>query len=246
MLNIDRYILTAAHCLCWFDDVVDVKFDSLKPQEPSLRCQANIDRIGENGKKYRKYGNQVQKISKYKFNRIFVVIGAKKLPDFDRTAITKETSGNHWSPAEYAYVMITERNGKRIEMQNKYDVGLILVPEEGRPPEPKPISILEMQSVYVIKYCFYVIFQVFIYIDLLEYFYRRYLSLYYRRTPDGDNHRKAYIAGYGSKFVFGTHSDDSPGTENNPSTYSSCMTSEKGPLDSRFKYCNTKKVTQNC
>ena len=68
---------------------------------------------------------------------------------------------------------------------------------------------------------------------------------YYRRAPDGNNnHIKGYIAGYGSKFVFGTRSDQSPGTQNNPSTYSSCMTSEKGPLNSRFKYCNTKKVTQ--
>ena len=70
---------------------------------------------------------------------------------------------------------------------------------------------------------------------------------YFHRTSDGIiNHRKGYIAGYGSKFVFGTRSDQSPGTQNNPSKYSSCMTSEKGPLNSRFKYCNTKKVTQNC
>ena len=166
MLNIDRYILTAAHCLCWFDDVVDVKFDSLKPQEPSLRCQANIDRIGENGKKYRKYGNQVQDISKNKFNKIYFVIGAKKLPDFDRMATTKGTIWNHWSPAELAVVINTEQNGNRIELNDKYDVGLILVPEEDRPLKPKPIAILEINSVYVIKYCFYVIFQV-----LLQYLY---------------------------------------------------------------------------
>ena len=65
----------------------------------------------------------------------------------------------------------------------------------------------------------------------------------YRRTQHGKyDHRTGYIAGYGIKFAFGKHSDQSRGTENNPSTYSSCMTSEKGPLDSRFKYCNTKQV----
>ena len=53
------------------------------------------------------------------------------------------------------------------------------------------------------------------------------------------------IGGYGIKFAFGTHSDKSLGTENNPSKYSSCMTSEKGPVDSRFKYCDTSKVSNN-
>ena len=161
LLNIDRYILTAAHCLCWFDDHVDAEFESLKPQEPSLRCEANIDRTGEDGKKYRRYGNQVQDISKNKFNKIYFVIGAKKLPDFDRMATTKGTIWNHWSPAELAVVMYTKRNGNRIELSNRYDVGLILVPEEDRLPRLKPIAILEINSVYVLKYCFYVIFQVF-------------------------------------------------------------------------------------
>ena len=54
--------------------------------------------------------------------------------------------------------------------------------------------------------------------------------------------RKGYTAGYGKKFAFGDHSDQSPGTEDNPSKYSSCMTSEKGPFDSRFKYCDTSQV----
>ena len=171
MLNIDRYILTAAHCLCWFDDAVDVEFASLKPQEPSLRCQDNIDRIRENGKKYKEYGNQVQDINENKFNKIYVVIGAKKLPDFDRMAITKGTIWNHWSPAELAVVMKTERNGDRIELNNKYDVGLILVPEEDRPLKPKPIATVEINFVYVIKYCFYIIFLVlsqYLYIDFLQ------------------------------------------------------------------------------
>ena len=55
-------------------------------------------------------------------------------------------------------------------------------------------------------------------------------------------HQKGNIAGYGRQFVFGKHLDQSPGTEDDPSMYSSCMTSEKGPLDSRFKYCDTSKV----
>ena len=76
-------------------------------------------------------------------------------------ATTKGTIWNHWSPAELAVVMYTKRNGNRIELSNRYDVGLILVPEEDRLPRLKPIAILEINSVYVLKYCFYVIFQVF-------------------------------------------------------------------------------------
>ena len=59
-----------------------------------------------------------------------------------------------------AGVINTEQNGNRIELNDKYDVGLILVPEEDRPLKPKPIATVEINSVYVIKYCFYIIFLV--------------------------------------------------------------------------------------
>ena len=57
--------------------------------------------------------------------------------------------------------------------------------------------------------------------------------------------RKGYTAGYGTKFAFGDHSDQSPGTKDNPSKFSSCMTSEKGSLESRFKYCDTGQVSHS-
>ena len=57
--------------------------------------------------------------------------------------------------------------------------------------------------------------------------------------------KEAYAGGYGRKFTFGKHPDDTDGTENNPSNYSSCMTSEKGPSNSWFKYCDTKQVSYN-
>ena len=52
----------------------------------------------------------------------------------------------------------------------------------------------------------------------------------------------AKIAGWGKRFVFITHPDGSSGSLDNPTVLSSCMTSEKGPLDTRFKHCDTTKV----
>ena len=52
----------------------------------------------------------------------------------------------------------------------------------------------------------------------------------------------AKIAGWGFRFVSKTLPDGSTGTVNNPAVLSSCMTSEKGPLDTRFKHCDTTKV----
>ena len=52
----------------------------------------------------------------------------------------------------------------------------------------------------------------------------------------------ARIAGWGGRFTFGKHDDGSMGTIDNPTAFSSCMTSEKGPLDTRFKHCDTTKV----
>ena len=53
---------------------------------------------------------------------------------------------------------------------------------------------------------------------------------------------KAKIAGWGRRFTFGRHPDGSIGSVANPTAISSCMTSEKGPLDTRFKHCDTTKV----
>ena len=69
-------------------------------------------------------------------------------------AITKGPIWNHWTMVKEAIVIETQRNGNRIELNRGYDLGLILVPEEDRPPRPKPIAILENNSKYVIKYDF--------------------------------------------------------------------------------------------
>ena len=53
---------------------------------------------------------------------------------------------------------------------------------------------------------------------------------------------EAKIAGWGRRFTFGKHPDGSIGSVANPTALSSCMTSEKGPLDTRFKHCDTTKV----
>ena len=52
----------------------------------------------------------------------------------------------------------------------------------------------------------------------------------------------AKIAGWGRRFTFGKHPDGSVGSVDNPTVLSSCMTSEKGPLDTRFEHCDTTKV----
>ena len=53
------------------------------------------------------------------------------------------------------------------------------------------------------------------------------------------------MAGYGTQFQFGYHDEEreDPGTYYNPTKYSSCMTTEEGPPESRFEYCDTEKVT---
>jgi hypothetical protein len=52
------------------------------------------------------------------------------------------------------------------------------------------------------------------------------------------------ILGYGIQFMFGDHdgTGQRPGTYTNPTNKSSCMTTEEGPVDSRFEYCDTQKV----
>ena len=161
-MNAYRYVLTAAHCICWFDNVVDDSFDSLNQPNslPSLRCLPNIDKPWRFGEKNREYVNQIRDLSKNSFNKIYIVIGAKKLPKFDRLATTKGPIWNHWTMVKEAIVMETQRNGNRIELNRGYDLGLILVPEGYRPPRPKPIAILENNSKYVIKCDFCITFQV--------------------------------------------------------------------------------------
>ena len=161
-MNVCRYVLTAAHCICWFDNVVDDSFDSSNEPNslPSLRCLPNIDKPWRFGEKNREYVNQIRDLRKNSFNKIYIVIGAKKLPKFDRLATTKGPIWNHWTMVKEAIVMETQRNGNRIELNRGYDLGLILVPEDDRPPRPKPIAILENNVKYVIKFDFCNTFQV--------------------------------------------------------------------------------------
>ena len=51
-------------------------------------------------------------------------------------------------------------------------------------------------------------------------------------------------AGYGLQFTFGNHDSKGarPGSYEDPTKKSSCMTTEEGPVDSRFEYCDTQKV----
>ena len=66
---------------------------------------------------------------------------------------------------------------------------------------------------------------------------------YFRRSVL--HQKKVYTAGYGVQFSFGDHDNTGarPGTYKNPTKKSSCMTTEEGPVDSRFEYCDTQKVS---
>ena len=50
--------------------------------------------------------------------------------------------------------MDTKINGKDIDLEKGYDIGLILIPEKERPVRPKPIAILLNKSKYV-SYCIF-------------------------------------------------------------------------------------------
>ena len=92
------------------------------------------------------YENQIQIIGPNNYNKVYFVLGAKKLPQFDRFTGNFGTSSNHWSLAEKAVIMSTKTNEKNIDLEKGYDVGLILVSEKDRLPRPKPIAILLNKS----------------------------------------------------------------------------------------------------
>ena len=51
------------------------------------------------------------------------------------------------------------------------------------------------------------------------------------------------IGGYGRRFQWGNYLDSSnsmvQGSLVQPTKYSTCMTTEEGPVDTRFKYCDS-------
>ena len=133
--------MTAAHCICWFDDTV-LQFypDSKKEFRPSLRCLPNIERIGKNGVDYIEYENQIQDRSNGNFNHIYFVLGAKTFPKFDRGA-GSSTSFKYWSKADKAIVMDTPKSGNDVIFSGAYDVGLIVVPKMDGVSRSKHITI---------------------------------------------------------------------------------------------------------
>ena len=53
-----------------------------------------------------------------------------------------------------------------------------------------------------------------------------------------------HVAGWGDRFDFGFHDKTRKrkGTYNNPTTYSSCVTTHESPFKSQFQSCDTKEV----
>ena len=100
------------------------------------------------------YENQIQIIGPNNYNKVYFVLGAKKLPQFDRFTGNFGTSSNHWWLAEKAVIINTKTNGKNIDLEKGYDVGLILVPEKDRPPRPNPIAMLLNKS-KLVHYCWF-------------------------------------------------------------------------------------------
>ena len=53
----------------------------------------------------------------------------------------------------------------------------------------------------------------------------------------------AHLAGWGTRHEFGyDETGEKQGNITHPTPKSSCMTSEKGPVNSRFEHCDTIKV----
>ena len=116
---------------------------------PSLRCLPNIKRSGSDGQAYTEYVDQIQNRSPYNYNRVYFVLGAKKLPQFDGSTGKFGISSKHWTYAAKAIIMDTKTNGKEMNVGKGYDVGLIVVPEKDKHRTPEPIAILLNKSKYV-------------------------------------------------------------------------------------------------
>ena len=113
-MNVYSYVLTAAHCICWFDDAVRQVYPSSKKEDqPSLRCLPNIEKFEPNGEKRIEYENQIRGTIDVDFNHIYIVLGAKALPKFDREA-GSSTPFSHCSKADKAIVMETVRSGNEV------------------------------------------------------------------------------------------------------------------------------------
>ena len=136
-----RHILTAAHCICWYDDVVIKSFGSSNPK-PTLRCLPNIEGKDNKGRKKIIYANQIQHKSTKSYNKIYYIVGVKKLPAFDAGAQPclqyASTSAGTWSPAMKGIVISTQMHGNEINLNTGYDVGLVTIPSI---TTIKPISV---------------------------------------------------------------------------------------------------------
>ena len=109
----------------------------------------NIKRSGSDGQAYTEYVDQIQNRSPYNYNRVYFVLGAKKLPQFDGSTGKFGISSKHWTYAAKAIIMDTKTNGKEMNLGKGYDVGLIVVPEKDKHRTPEPIAILLNKSKYV-------------------------------------------------------------------------------------------------
>ena len=145
IILIYRNILTAAHCLCYYDDEVDK--NETPEKIPKARC------------KHPKKGekpplNQIQHESP--FNKIFYIYGVKedddderKLPKFDIKRVKEDNPlanilKDNWNLAQMAFVYHTELNDKnQVVMGKGNDIGLITIPPNKENPGA-PIALPEM------------------------------------------------------------------------------------------------------
>ena len=56
-----------------------------------------------------------------------------------------------------------------------------------------------------------------------------------------------HVAGWGKRFEFGFHDETmkSEGTYDNPTTYSTCVTTHESPVGSQFQSCDTIEVVSS-
>ena len=226
-------ILTAAHCLCWFQDRAQ--------GNQEIPCESNKD----GPKSLRDYTDQQRIIeSKKQELEIFYLVGETEFPIGDKSTFQAPNFKYHKIFEQHqkarralkAIVMDTQKEGNnKVILGNGYDIGLIQMQLWDICKDLKVgTNTIKMPDGYIFKG-------------------KHFLKKFGKEELDGTT---VTYGGYGLKFQWGNRKDSSSnevqGTldpknnyQDTSTTYSTCMTTEEGPVDTRFKYCDIKWLLSN-
>ena len=227
-------ILTAAHCLCWFQDE--------EAGDREIPCESN--KIGH--KTLRDYTDQQRMTKDMKQEvQIFYLVGETEFPIDDKSTFQTPNFKYHkifeQNPkarrALKAIVMNTFKMGNNeVILGTGYDIGLIQMQLWDICKDLKVgTTTINMPDSYIFK------------------------DKSHQRKFEKESLNGATVTygGYGKKFQWGYRKDTSSndvvqGTLNpvnnyqdTSTKYSTCMTTEEGPVDTRFKYCDIKWLLSN-